>query len=196
MPTSNAPPFDLGSPLKPFRLPEPLTGRLVGPEDFPEAQALLVAFLCNDCPDVQHLAGALAALTRDLDLQGLRTLAVNSADDAPEAVAGEALRHGYVFPYLIDQTRRVARAYQAVCTPDFYLFDRGGRLAYHGRFDDTRFGGGRPAHGADLRRAIARALKGEPAPEHQVAAQGCGLWPAAARLASAAVGARTGSGRD
>lgn len=179
MPISEEPPFELGQPLKPFRLPEPLTGRLVGPDDFPEAQAILVAFLCNGCPDVQHLAGALAALTRDLDLEGLQTLAVNSAEDPPDAVAAESLRRGYVFPYLIDQTQRVARAYQARCTPDFYLFDRQRRLAYHGRFDDTRFGG-RPAHGGDLERAIARTLRGEPIPEHQVAAQGCGLWPAAA----------------
>lgn len=185
MPTSKEPPFDLGSPLQPFRLPEPLTGRLVGPEDFPEAQAILVAFLCNACPDVQHVAGALAALTRDFDLEGLRTLAVNSSEDEPDAVAVEALRQGYVFPYLIDQTRRVARAYQAICTPDFYLFDRHRRLAYHGRFDDTRFGGGRAAHGHDLHRTIAQALKGAPAPAHQVAAQGCGLWPAQARPANA-----------
>ncbi|CAN7225933.1 thioredoxin family protein [Phenylobacterium sp. LjRoot219] len=188
MPTSKVPPFDLGAPLPPFRLPEPLTGRLVGPEDFPEAQAILVAFLCNDCPDVQHLAGALSALTRDLDLLGLRTLAVNSAEAPPDAVAAEALRQGYVFPYLIDQTRAVARAYQAVCTPDFYLFGRDGRLAYHGRFDDTRFGGGRPAHGGDLRRAITRVLKGEPASDHQVAAQGCGLWPTPATRAAARTG--------
>ena len=135
MPISEEPPFDLGQPLRPFRLPEPLTGRLVGPEDFPEARALLVAFLRNGCPEVQHLAGALAALTRDLDLEGLRTLAVNSAEDPPADVAAEALRRGYVFPYLIDQTQAVARAYGTVRTPDFYLFDRGRRLVYRGRFD-------------------------------------------------------------
>jgi len=179
MPISDQPPYDLGQPLRPFRLPEPLTGRLVGPEDFPEAQAILVAFLCNGCPDVQHLAGALAALTRDLDFEGLKALAVNSAEDPPEDVAAEALRRGYVFPYLIDQTRAVARAYGALCTPDFYLFDGQRRLVYHGRFDDTRFGG-RPAHGGDLRSAILAALDGRPGPAHQVAAQGCGLWPAAA----------------
>lgn len=177
MPISKASPFGLGARLRPFRLPEPLTGRLLGPEDFPEARALLVAFICNACPDVQHVAGALAALTRDLEPLGLRALAVNAApEEAPADVAAEALRHGYVFPYLIDQTQAVARAYRAVCTPDFYVFDRGRRLVYRGRFDETRFGGGKPAHGADLSRALAHALKGEPAPDHQVAAQGCGLW--------------------
>jgi hypothetical protein len=159
MPISRDPPFGLGSPLRPFRLPEPLTGRLLGPEDFPEARALLVAFICNASPDVQHVAGAFAALTRDFEPLGLRTLAVNAtADEPPLAVAAEALRHGYVFPYLIDQTRAVARAYQAVSVPDFYLFDAGRRLAYHGRFDETRFGEGRAAHGGDLRRVIRAAL--------------------------------------
>lgn len=182
MSVSRDPPFGLGAPLRPFRLPEPLTGRLLGPEDFPEARAVLVAFICNACPDVQHVAGALAALTRDLEPLGLRALAVNASagdddEEDPAAVAAAALRHGYVFPYLIDQTQAVARAYQAACTPDFYVFGRDRRLAYHGRFDETRFGGGRPAHGGDLRRAIAQALQGGPALDHQVAAQGCDLWP-------------------
>jgi thiol-disulfide isomerase/thioredoxin len=171
-------PLGLGAPLRPFRLPEPLTGRLVGPEDFPQAQGLLVAFISNACPDVQHVAGALAALAQDLDPLGLQVLAVNSdvsdaAEEAPSAVAAEALRRGYVFPYLIDQTQAVARAYQVACTPDFYLFDRHRRLAYHGRFDETRFGGGRAAHGADLRQAALQTLKGRPAPQRQVAAAGC-----------------------
>lgn len=159
MPISRDPPFGLGAPLRPFRLPEPLTGRLLGPEDFPEARALLVAFICNACPDVQHVAGALAALTRDFDPLGLQALAVNpAADEAPVAVAAEALRHGFIFPYLIDQTQAVARAYRTVGTPDFYLFDRARRLVYHGRFDETRHGGGRAAHGGDLRRAVRAAL--------------------------------------
>jgi hypothetical protein len=164
MSTSKDLPIGLGSPLRPFRLPEPLTGRLLGPEDFPAARALLVAFIRNVCPDVQHVAGALAALTRDLEPLGLQALAVNAAaseaaEEAPAAVAAEALRHGYVFPYLIDQTQAVARAYGAVRTPDFYVFGRDRRLAYHGRFDETRFGEGRRAHGGDLRRALLQALR-------------------------------------
>jgi peroxiredoxin len=139
MSIAKAPPFGLGSPLRPFRLPEPLTGRLLGPEDFAEARALLVAFICNACLDVQHVAGALAALTRDLEPLGLRALAVNvRSDEAPGEVAAEALRHGYVFPYLIDQTRAVARSYGAARAPDFFVFDAARRLAYHGGFADLR----------------------------------------------------------
>jgi hypothetical protein len=147
-----------------------------------------VAFLANRCPHVAHLAAALSELARDYERFGLQILGVNSldADDDPEeepaAVAAEALKRGYVFPYLIDQTQSVARLYGAGCTPDFYLFDRGRRLFYHGRFDATRFGGARPAHGGELRRAVRRALGGEGPPEHQVAAQGCAIrWRDAPR---------------
>ncbi|HKR90351.1 MAG TPA: redoxin family protein [Phenylobacterium sp.] len=175
MSTTKVPPFGLGAPLRPFRLPEPLTGRLLGPEDFPAARAFLVAFICNASPAVQHVAGALAALTRDLDPLGLRTLAVNSVpDEPPSDVAAEALRRGYVFPYLIDQTQAVARAYGSVRTPDFYVFDRSRRLTYHGRFDATDLGGERPAHGGDLRRALVRALNGEAQPQHQAPARPAG----------------------
>ena len=179
-PTLVRPP-PLGSPLQAFRLPEPLTGRLLGPEDFPAARALLVAFLSNRCPHVRHIAGALAGLARDHEPRGLQVLGINPFDgdahpqEAPAAVAAEALKHGYVFPYLIDQTQAVARAHGAGCTPDFFLFDRARALFYHGRFDETRFGGGAPAHGRDLKAAIAQALAGAPRPPHQVASSGCAI---------------------
>jgi peroxiredoxin len=173
----------LGAPARSFRLPEPLTGRSVAPEDYPDAGVLLVAFLANRCPHVEHLAAALSELAGDFERRGLQVLGVNSRnadddpDEAPAAVAAEALKQGYIFPYLIDQTQAVARLYGASCTPDFYLFDRERRLFYHGRFDATRFGGARSAHGGELRRAISRALSGDGPPEHQVAAQGCAiLW--------------------
>jgi hypothetical protein len=168
MPSSRLPPFDLGAPLRPFRLPEPLTGRLVGPEDYPQAQALLVAFISNGSPLVQHVAGALSALTRDLDPFGLQALAVNAttsdaAEETPAAVASEALRRGYIFPYLIDQTGAVARTYRVRRTPDFYVFDRARRLVHHGPFVEAGI------DGTDLSRVISRVLKGEPAPEPRAA---------------------------
>jgi hypothetical protein len=173
--------LSLGAPVSGFRLPEPLTGRAVGPEDYPDAKALLVVFLANRCPHVGHVAGPLAAAARDFEGLGLQVLGIHSADaddhpdESPAAVAAQALKQGYIFPYLIDQTQSVARAYGAGCTPDFYLFDGARRLVYHGRFDATRFGGGRPAHGSDLLRAIRRVLNGEGPVERQVAAHGSAL---------------------
>jgi len=169
----------LGALLHDFRLPEPLTGRLVGPEDYPSARAILVVFLANACPEVARLAAALSELAQDHEPDGLQVLAVNSFDDAcrpeeaPAAVAAEALRRGYVFPYLIDQTRSVARRFGALHAPDFYLFDARRRLFYHGRFDETRFGRQVPAHGGDLRRAVYAALGDAARPDHQVASSGC-----------------------
>jgi peroxiredoxin len=159
-----------GDPAKPFRLPEPLTGRVVGPEDYPAAQVLLVAFIANRCPHAARLAGTISRLAWDLEAQGLQVLAVNSSDsdddpdEAPAAVAAEALRRGYIFPYLIDQTQAVARAYGIRCTPDFLLFDGARRLFHRGGFSALRPQGGR-GEGMHLKRAIRLALAGAPAPD-------------------------------
>ena len=179
MPVAAKHPLRLGSVAPRFRLPEPLTGRLLGPDDYSHARVLLVAFLANGCPAVQRLAEALAELARDLEGRGLRVLAVNSADadalpdEAPVAVAAEALRRGYIFPYLIDQTQAVARAYGARRTPDFYVVGRDRQLTYHGRFEDARFGRRAAPDGSDLREALARAFEGRPVVERQVASEGC-----------------------
>lgn len=172
----------LGHRAPGFRLPEPLTGRFIGPEDYPEAEALAVIFLANRCPDVQHHAPALAALAREHPPARLQILGVNAMDDdaepdeAPAATAAEALKRGYVFPYLSDQSQAVAWAFGTECTPDVFLFDRARRLAYHGRVDASRFGG-RPADGRDFREALEAVLSGRPAPAHQVAAAGSPiLW--------------------
>lgn len=168
----------LGAPLSPFRLPEPLTGRLVGPEDYPDARALLVAFLANRCPEVSRLAPALAALALDFAAEGLSILAINAEDadqapdEAPAAVAAEALRRGYVFPYLIDQTQQTARTFGAERTPDFFLFGPDRRLAYHGRFDASRRGDEQAPDGTELRTAVLRALAGEPPAPLQAPAEG------------------------
>jgi hypothetical protein len=179
MPATLSRPPILGSTLPGFRLPEPLTGRLVSPEDYPFATAVLVVFLSNACPEATRLAPALSKLGLEYEARGVQAFAVNAFDDgerpqeAPAEVAAEALRRGYVFPYLIDQTRQAARALGALRAPDFYLFDAERRLFYHGQFDETRFGDQRAPHGRDLRRAIEATLAGEPPPERQVATSGC-----------------------
>jgi hypothetical protein len=172
-------PIGLGAPIRTFRLREPLTGRLVGPDDLAPAKVLLVAFLSNRCPAVRRLAGALGELTREFAPATLRTLAVNSIDgeSIPEegaaAIAAEAVRRGYDFPYLDDPTQEVARAFGVSCTPDFFVFSADRRLTYHGRFDATSLAGLRRAHGAELRRAIRRTAGGRLPTTEQHPPEGC-----------------------
>jgi peroxiredoxin len=170
----------LGTPAPPFSLMEPLTGRVVSDGDF-TGQALLVMFICNHCPYVQHVRPALAQLGTDYRGAALGIVAISANDpeaypeDAPEQLAAAARAHGYTFPYLYDETQEVARAYTAACTPDFFLFDAEHRLAYRGRFDASRPGGGAPATGRDLRRAIDAVLAGEAVPDEQHPSLGCSI---------------------
>jgi peroxiredoxin len=170
----------LGTPAPDFRLPDP-AGRLVARDDFAAAPALLVAFLCNHCPYVKHIQAGLAAFAREYAARGLAIVAINSNDfgaypeDAPARMAEEAKRHGYVFPYLIDETQEVAKAYRAACTPDFFLFDAARRLAYRGQFDASRPGNRVPVTGADLRAAADAVLAGRAAPAEQRPSIGCNI---------------------
>jgi peroxiredoxin len=182
----------LGTAAPDFRLPAvPLLagtagGKEVALADFEAAPALLVVFLCNHCPFVQHVAGELAALSRDLPARGAAMVGISSNDvaaypaDGPDAMADEAARQGWAFPYLYDETQAVARAYRAACTPDFFLFDRvatgdGRPLVYRGQLDASRPGNGLPVTGADLRAAVDAVLAGHPVPKDQRPSLGCNI---------------------
>jgi peroxiredoxin len=170
----------LGTPAPPFRLPDP-AGRLVALEDFANEPALLVMFLCNHCPYVQHVADGIARLVRDYAGKGLAAVAINANDvakypaDAPAKMAEEAKRRGYTFPYLYDESQAVAKAYRAACTPEFYLFDRERRLVYRGQLDASRPGNAVPVTGADLRAALDALLRGAPVPGDQKPSMGCNI---------------------
>lgn len=171
-------PLDTVAPV--FRLPDP-TGRLVAIDEFAAAPALLVAFLCNHCPYVKHVQAGFAAFAREYAARGLAIVAINSndftehPDDAPERMAEEARRAGYVFPFLVDEKQEVARAYRAACTPDFFLFDAARRLVYRGRFDASRPGNRIPVTGTDLRAATDAVLAGRPVPAEQLPSIGCNI---------------------
>jgi len=170
----------LGTPAPPFRLPDP-AGRLVSREDFAGALALVVMFICNHCPYVKHVRTGLAKFGRDYDGRGLAIVAINPndasayPDDSPAMMAREIRDAGYEFPYLVDESQEVARAYGAVCTPDFFLFDGERRLAYRGQFDDSRPGNGRPVTGADLRAATDAVLGGRSVAGQQIPSIGCSI---------------------
>uniref|UniRef100_A0A0E0LJ46 Thioredoxin domain-containing protein n=1 Tax=Oryza punctata TaxID=4537 RepID=A0A0E0LJ46_ORYPU len=139
-----------------FELPEPLTGKLWTLDDFEGNPALLVMFVCNHCPFVKHLKKDIAKLTSFY------------MEDGPDYIAEEAKLYKYSFPYLYDESQEVAKAFGAVCTPEFYLFKKDGRrpfeLFYHGQFDDSRPSNNVPVTGRDLSRAIDCALSGQELP--------------------------------
>src|SRR6516162_1106664 len=149
----------LGTPAPSFSLPDTASGRMVSLESCASAPALVVAFICNHCPFVKHILDGFVTFARDFAPRGLAVVAISSndivshPDDAPAQMARIAGSKGFTFPYLYDESQEVAKAYQAVCTPDFFLFDRDRRLAYRGQFDGSRPGGRVPVTGADLRAA-------------------------------------------
>jgi len=170
----------LGSAAPDFRLPEPLSGRQLGLSDF-SGQALLLIFTCNHCPFVLHILDELVRVLKPYQAQGLAVLAINAndvtryPDDAPDKMVQLAQQRGFSFPYLYDETQAVARAYQAACTPDFFLYDAAQQLVYRGQFDDARPGNGVPVTGQDLRAAIEAVLAGRtPVPE-QRPSLGCNI---------------------
>jgi hypothetical protein len=178
----------LGTPLPPVRLADAVTGREVDVAAGARGKkGLLVGFICNHCPYVVHVRGALVREAhRALDL-GLAVAMINANDEAaypqdgPAAMAELARREGWRFPFLFDATQEVARSFRAACTPDLYLFDAGLKLAYRGQLDDSRPGNGRPVTGRDLAAAIDAVAAGRsPAPEQRPSV-GCNIkWKAGA----------------
>ena len=170
----------LGSAAPDFSLPN-VDGRMVSRSDFQGAPALLVAFICNHCPFVKHVAPALAELGREYQAKGVAIVAINSNDaahypaDSPEQMVHEAENRGYTFPYLYDEDQAVAKAYRAACTPDFYLFDKSGRLVYRGQLDSSRPDSGIPVTGQDLRAALDAVLAGHPVSADQKPSIGCNI---------------------
>ncbi|HZM04389.1 MAG TPA: thioredoxin family protein [Candidatus Saccharimonadales bacterium] len=170
----------LGTSAPDFQLPDP-DGKMVSLADFKAAPALLVLFICNHCPYVKHIRGALASLARDYQPRGVAIVAINANDannypeDSPAKMKTEAQSSGYIFPYLFDETQNVAKAYRAACTPDIFLFDAQRKLAYRGQFDGSRPGNGQPVTGKDLRAALDAMLRGQPVPEPQKASVGCNI---------------------
>jgi peroxiredoxin len=170
----------LGTQAPDFALPD-YDGRQHALQDMAPSPALLVAFVCNHCPFVRHVRTGFAAFAREYRARGLAVVAINSNDleaypqDGPDAMRAEAAELGYEFPYLVDATQEVAKAYRAACTPDFFLFDAQRRLVYRGQFDDSRPGNGRPVTGADLRAAVDQTLAGRAPGPDQLPSLGCNI---------------------
>ncbi len=170
----------LGTAAPAFALPD-ANGKLVALDDFRDAPALLVAFLCSHCPYVQHIRSGFAKFATEYQARGLAIVAINAndadahAEDSPAEMAKEARRFGYAFPYLYDASQGVAKAYRAACTPDFFLFDRARRLVYRGQFDASRPNSKTLVTGGDLRAAADAALAGAVVSADQKPSIGCNI---------------------
>jgi peroxiredoxin len=142
---------------------------------------VLLAFVCNHCPYVQHIEEPFGALVAEYATRGVVTVGVvsndvvNYPDDDVEGMRAQMARAGWDFPYLVDADQSLALAVGAVCTPDLFLYDAAGRLFYRGAFDASSPGNGLPLTGADLRAALEAVVTGAPAPQEQQPAMGCGI---------------------
>lgn len=173
--------MDLGTPAPDFSLPEPLTGRAHRRDGLLRAHGLLVAFICNHCPYVKHINPELVRVAQWALDHNIGVVFISSNDatkhpaDGPEAMAQQARSLGYPAPYLYDETQEVARAFDAACTPDFFLLDADLKLYYRGRLDGATPGNDAPLNGEDLRAALAELHAGMPAPEQQLPSMGCNI---------------------
>ncbi len=179
----------LGTPAPPFELPD-ATGTKFRLSDIAAGRPALVMFICNHCPFVKHVRSELAAIGRDYgdSPKGNGRVGIiavmsndieNYPDDRPELMAKEANEAGYTFPYVHDATQAVAKAYHAACTPDFFLYDKDGKLAYRGQLDNSRPGNGVPVTGKDLRAAIDAVIAGKSPGADQKPSIGCNIkWMA------------------
>ncbi len=182
----------LGTQAPDFSLPDVVSGKTVSLKTFEGKDALLVMFICQHCPYVQHVKEELARLGKDYTPRDVRIVAISSndatnyPDDAPASLKVMAQELGLDFPLCYDESQDVAKAYTAACTPDFFLFDTHRKLVYRGQLDDSRPGNGNPVTGSDLRAAMEAVLAGKPVSANQRASVGCNIkWKKASAPAYA-----------
>jgi peroxiredoxin len=169
----------LGTAAPDFTLPS-IDGDKVALDDLADAPAVVVVFLSNHCPYVKHVQRGLGDLARDYAQRGVAFVGIFSNDmdrydDGPEALTRQKDEAGFSFPYLVDESQEVAKAYGAACTPDFFVFDGDRRLVYRGQMDDSRPGSDAPVTGSDLRAALDAVLAGEPVRDEQQPSVGCSI---------------------
>ncbi|UOK42291.1 MULTISPECIES: thioredoxin family protein [Flavobacterium] len=171
----------LGTMAPEFHLKDTYSSHTYSFADLKGSKGTLVMFICNHCPFVHHVIDEIVRIANDYRVQGLGIIAISSNDvvnypqDAPELMQDFALQHRFEFPYLYDATQEVAKAYDAACTPDFYLFDNQNKLVYRGQLDDSRPGNGIPLSGSDLRNAIDGVIYNRSINPNQKPSLGCNI---------------------
>ena len=171
----------LGTRAPDFSLPDTISGKTRSLSELKGKNATLVIFICNHCPYVLHINDELVRIAGKYQPKGVSIIAISSNDvvnypqDSPELMKELAENVGYTFPYLYDESQDVARAYDAACTPDPFLFDANLKCVYRGQLDSSRPKNDIPVTGEDLRNALDALLAGEPVPAHQIPSIGCNI---------------------
>jgi thiol-disulfide isomerase/thioredoxin len=171
----------LGTVAPDFKLLDTLSGKDLSLGELKSDRATVIMFICNHCPFVKHVDAGIVKLAQDYQDKGISFVAISSNDienypqDAPDLMKVEAERVGYSFPYLFDESQEVAKAYQAACTPDFYIFDGNLKCVYRGQMDDSRPGNALPVTGNDIHQALEALLSNQAVSEIQKPSLGCGI---------------------
>ncbi|SCX88120.1 Peroxiredoxin [Nonlabens sp. Hel1_33_55] len=171
----------LGTKAPEFDLLDTVSGNRFNFQDIKGEKGTVVMFICNHCPFVIHVNEELVRLANDYRVTGFGFVAISSNDvgaynqDGPRYMSRVADRNDYPFPYLYDETQEIAKAYDAACTPDFYVFDSEDELVYRGQLDDSRPKNGIPLTGRSIREALDALLGNKEVPKNQKPSMGCGI---------------------
>jgi len=171
----------LGTVAPEFKLDSVTGGTVELSKYTSDSRGTVILFICNHCPYVKHLNKKIVELANEYIQRGIAFIAISSNDiekypaDAPSEMRKVALEEQYPFPYLFDKSQEVAKAYEAACTPDIYLFDSKLSLVYRGQFDDSRPGNQKLVTGQDLKNAIDALLDGKEPLEGQIPSIGCNI---------------------
>jgi len=171
----------LGTKAPDFSLPDTVSGKIFSLHDLSSDKATVIMFICNHCPFVKHVNEELVKLANDYMAKGVKFVAISSNDvqshpeDSPEKMRKVAGELQYPFPYLYDESQKVAKDYDAACTPDFYIFDKSLRLVYRGQLDDSRPSNKLLLTGKDMRQALDNLLSGKDIDPKQRPSIGCNI---------------------
>lgn len=174
-------PFPKGTLAPNFRLPDTVSDKDLSLEDVKGENGTVVMFICNHCPFVIHVNSELVKMANEYTAKGFGFVAISSNDvvnypqDGPEKMKVHATEVGYPFPYLYDETQEVAKAYDAACTPDLYVFDADLKSVYHGQLDDSRPGNGKPLTGESIRVVLDSLLETQSYEGEEKPSIGCNI---------------------
>ena len=173
--------FEIGTTAPDFTLLNTVNSALLSLPAAKGEKGTVLMFICNHCPFVIHVNATLVEMANEYQAKGINFIAISSNEienypqDGPELMQQVAREQNYPFPYLFDETQAIAKAYDAACTPDFYVFDANLKAVYHGQLDDSRPGNGKLVTGQDIRNAMDNLLENKAVVENQKPSVGCGI---------------------